>query len=71
MFEQTDTEIEGISEEEFVDQNNSTDKEQDNFADEEGNIPKGAPMKWCMEFVDIFNKYLEIDIEMKNSDGSL
>ena len=35
MFEQTDTEIEGISEEEFVDQNNSTDKEQDDFADEE------------------------------------
>ena len=35
MFEQTDTKIEGISEEEFVDQNNSTDKEQDDFADEE------------------------------------
>ena len=35
MFEQTDTEIEGISEEEFVDQNNSTDKEQGDFADEE------------------------------------
>ncbi|MBT19327.1 hypothetical protein CMK17_04940 [Candidatus Poribacteria bacterium] len=44
MFEQTDTEIEGISEEEFVDQNDSTDKEQDDFADEEltnGNVSMG------------------------------
>ena len=41
MFEQTDTEVEGISEGEFVDQNDSTDKEQDDFADEEltnGNV---------------------------------
>ena len=44
MFEQTDTEVEGISEGEFVDQNDSTDKEQDDFADEEltnGNVSMG------------------------------
>ena len=44
MFEQTDTEVEGISEGEFVDQNDSTDKEQDDFADEEltnGNVNMG------------------------------
>ena len=44
MFEQTDTEVEGISEEEVVDQNDSADKEQDDFADEEltnGNVNMG------------------------------
>ena len=38
----------------------------DNFADEEGNIPKGAPMKWGMEFVDIFNKYFNTEFIQVN-----
>ena len=64
MFEQTDTEIEGISEEEFVDQNDSTDKEQDDFADEEltnGNVSMGKEESGLAE-----NAYLAEEIRAES-----
>ena len=64
MFEQTDTEIEGISEEEFVDQNDSTDKEQDDFADEEltnGNVNMGKEESGLAE-----NAYLAEEIRAES-----
>ena len=45
MFEQTDIEVEGISEEESIDQNTSADTEKDDFDNEEltnGNVSMGT-----------------------------